>query len=297
MRLLVVGCHGQVGFELVRALQPLGEVVAWTRAQADLQHPTTFIDALDKLQPDVIVNAGAYTAVDAAESDEATAHCVNAEAPGALGAWASRCGASLVHFSTDYVFDGRGDRPWRETDPVWPINAYGRTKAAGETAIAMAGGPHLILRTSWVYATRGRNFLLTMLRLARERTALRVVNDQFGAPTWARAIAESTAAILARAGSDRSSVARSFAARGGVFHLTCAGQTSWFDFARQTFELVPDPLRQLERLEPIPTSQFPTAAKRPRYSVLDSGKLAELWGIRLPSWEDCLRTSVEDWSP
>lgn len=297
MRLLVVGCHGQVGFELVRALQPLGEVVAWARAQADLRSPTTLINAVEKLQPDVIVNAGAYTAVDAAESDEATAHCVNAQAPGALGAWASRHGASLVHFSTDYVFDGRCDRPWRETDPVSPLSAYGRTKAAGEAAIAIAGGPHLILRTSWVYATRGQNFLLTMLRLARERKSLRVVNDQYGAPTWARAIAEGTAAILARAGADRTSVARSLAARGGVFHLTCGGQTNWFDFASRIFELVPDPLRLLEHLEPIPTSQYPTAAMRPLYSVLDNEKLAELWGVRLPSWEDCLRTSVEDWSP
>ena len=297
MRLLVIGSKGQVGFELVRAFQPLGEVLAWTREHADLERTRELVEALDRAQPDVIVNCAAYTGVDAAETDEAAAWRVNAEAPSAMSAWAKLNNAAFIHFSTDYVFDGEACRPLRETDPLSPLSVYGRSKAAGESAVAKAGASHVILRTSWVYATRGHNFMRTVLRLARERKELRIVNDQQGAPTWARSIAEATAAIVARAGADRAAVARSIGERGGIFHLTCGGVTSWFHFAKRILELVPDGRRVLERLDPIPTSQYPTPARRPTYSVLDNQRIADAWGIRLPSWDVCLAAAVEEWAP
>ena len=205
---------------------------------------------------------------------------------------AHRLGASLIHLSTDYVFDGSKPAPYVEDDPCNPLSVYGRTKLQGEQAVLSSGVPALVLRTSWVYATRGHNFLRTILRLAGEREELRIVDDQRGAPTWARSIAEGIAAIAARAGRDRASIAAAFASCGGVLHLTAAGQTSWHGFAQQLLQRVPDPGRRLRTVVPIATEEYPTPARRPINSVLDCSRLAGAWGVGLPPWEIALELAV-----
>ncbi len=289
MRILVTGRDGQVGWELERCLAGLGEVIGVGRRQFDLARPKAVYAELDKMSPDVIVNAAAYTAVDRAETDEEAALTVNAAAPGELARWARRNGAALVHYSTDYVFDGSGDVPWRETDVPRPLSAYGRSKLAGEEAIRTGGCSHLILRTSWIYAMRGQNFLRTMLRLAGEREELRVVSDQIGAPTWARTLAQATAHILARAGASRAALTTSFADRGGTFHLASRGHCSWYDFANRIFELCPDPQRPLQGVTPISTQAYPTPALRPRNSRLCVAHAESTWNLQLPNWDDALR--------
>lgn len=272
MRLLVTGSNGQVGRELVRTLAPLGEVVASDRAGADLARPDELVAAVRAARPAIIVNAAAYTAVDRAESEPEVARAVNAVAPGILAEEAKRLGALLVHYSTDYVFDGSKPAPYTEDDAPRPLNVYGRTKLEGEQAIRAADGRHLILRTSWVYGPRGSNFLLTMLRLGKERDELRVVDDQLGAPTSSAAIAEATARIL---GSAEAS---------GLFHLTASGRTSWHGFAAAI-------MREAglsTRVVPIRSSEYPMAAKRPLNSVLSNDRLAATFGFRPSSWEDQL---------
>lgn len=272
MRLLVTGSNGQVGRELVRTLAPLGEVVASDRAGADLARPDELVAAVRAARPAIIVNAAAYTAVDRAESEPEVARAVNAVAPGILAEEAKRLGALLVHYSTDYVFDGSKPAPYTEDDAPRPLNVYGRTKLEGEQAIRAADGRHLILRTSWVYGPRGSNFLLTMLRLGKEREELRVVDDQLGAPTSSAAIAEATARIL---GSAEAS---------GLFHLTASGRTSWHGFAAAI-------MREAglsTRVVPIRSSEYPMAAKRPLNSVLSNDRLAATFGFRPSSWEDQL---------
>ena len=273
MRILLTGRNGQVGWELERTLGPLGEVIAFDRAGLDLAKPDEIVARVREVKPDVIVNPAAYTAVDKAESEPDLAMAINGTAPGILAEEAKRLGALLVHYSTDYIFDGEKEGPHVETDAPNPLSVYGTSKLAGERAIAASGADHLIFRTSWVYASRGKNFLLTILRLAREKPELRVVADQYGAPTWARDIATATALVLGRrpAGADIPS---------GIYHLTAAGRTTWHGFARKIVELV----ALSTPVVPITTADYPTAAKRPMNSVLDGTRLQQAFRIGLPVW-------------
>ncbi|GAP65016.1 dTDP-4-dehydrorhamnose reductase [Mizugakiibacter sediminis] len=301
MRLLLLGANGQVGFELLRALAPLGDVTATTRGgvlpgggaceRADLDAPATLPALLDRAMPRVIVNAAAYTAVDRAEDEPEAAMRANGEAPGVLGRWAARHGALVVHYSTDYVFDGSAARPYREDDPPGPLGAYGRSKWAGEQALRASGADHLILRTAWVYAARGHNFLRTMLRLAGERERLAVVDDQHGAPTSARLIAAATAAALAR-WLDWDAPRRRAAL--GTHHLVASGRTTWCDFARAIFAqaAAAGVIARAPRVEAIPTRAYPTQARRPAWSVLDTTRLRETFGLHLPEWRDDLTQVV-----
>jgi dTDP-4-dehydrorhamnose reductase len=280
VKILLTGARGQVGYELERCLQGLGEVVAPGREQLDLSNLAQVRDVVRALRPGLIVNPAAYTAVDRAESEPSLAHLVNAEAPGVLAEEARRLGAAMVHFSTDYVFDGSKAGPYVETDPTAPLSVYGRTKLLGEQAVAAAGIPHLILRTSWVYGMRGHNFLLTMLRLARERGELRVVADQHGAPTWSRTVAQTTADILSQA---RRGGPEWWDGNGGLYHLACQGQTTWHGFAEAIMEATSNPVPVI----PISTNEFPTAARRPPNSLLDASRLANRF-CRLPEWRETL---------
>lgn len=292
-RFLVVGPSGQVGHELVRCLQPLGDVLTAGRGpeaglRADLGDPRSLAEAVRAVRPDVVLNAAAHTAVDRAESEPALARRENADGPAALAEACARGDHLLVHFSTDYVFDGRAQRPWREQDLTGPLGVYGRTKLEGEEAVRASGALHLILRTAWVYARRGRNFLLTMERLFRERPEVTVVNDQQGSPTWARALAEAVAATLARLaplGGDLDPAAAS-----GVYHATCQGSTTWYGFAREIHRR----LGATCRLTPIATADYPTPARRPAYSVLDGTRLARVFGVRLPDWDAALERCLTE---
>lgn len=287
MKILLFGKNGQVGWELQRSLAPLGELVALDRHSTDWCGDLADLDGIGntvrRVRPDVIVNAAAYTAVDKAESDVATAHAVNAEAAGALAEAAVAAGAWLVHYSTDYVFDGSGSAPWKEDDPTGPLGVYGRTKLEGERRIVAACPKHLVLRTSWVYAARGGNFAKTMLRLARERDRLTVVDDQFGAPTGADLLADVTAHLL------RAAVAAGSGDLGGTYHLAAAGQTSWHAYARFVLDFASDAGLALKAassaVDPVPTIAFPTPAVRPQNSRLNTAKLRERFGLTLPEWQ------------
>ena len=282
MKILLTGRNGQLGWELASTLAPLGDLVAFDRAGLDLADPARLASAVRELQPDIIVNAAAYTAVDRAESEPETAFAINARAPGVLAEEARRRGALLIHYSTDYVFDGTKAAPYREDDPANPLGVYGASKLEGERAIAASGVRHWIFRTSWVYAPRGKNFLLTILRLAREGRPLRVVSDQFGAPTSAAMLARATAQALstqaqALAVQDRQDAPPP----SGIYHMSAAGRTSWHGFACEI-------LREFGIADPvaaITAAEFPTPAKRPTNSLLDNGRLAASFGIRLPNWE------------
>ena len=293
MTILLLGGNGQVGWELRRALAPLGPVRALERAEADLADPDALIHVVRETAPSLIVNAAAYTAVDRAEEDEALARTINADAPGILAGEAKRLGIALVHYSTDYVFDGVGEQPAMESDLTEPLNAYGRTKLAGEEAIRDSGCAHLILRTSWVYSMRGANFLLTVRRLAGELEEMRIVADQTGAPSWARGIAGATALILARC--EAPAETGILAEKGGLYHLTASGETTWHGFA----EAIVDWLRatgqpvRCKRVHPIPTSDYPTPARRPANSLLDCTKLRETFGIAIPDWREMLNLCVD----
>jgi len=285
MRILLTGRTGQVGFELERALAPLGEVHTFDKRQLDLTDPVAIVSRVRDVKPDVIVNPAAYTAVDKAESDRELAFLVNAAGAGFLAAEAKAAGALLVHYSTDYVYDGTKPIPYVETDPPNPLSVYGQSKLAGDKAIQAAGCRYLILRTSWVYGPRGKNFFLTMLRLAREREELRVVDDQRGAPTSAIALAAATAEILRRHGADAS----------GLFHLTAAGETTWFGFTEAIIERARPTLARGPRLTPITTAEYPTPAKRPANSVLDCGKASRTLGVRLADWRAQLDQAWEQY--
>ena len=288
MKLLVLGANGQVGWELQRALALVGEVLAWDRSAGDLSQPEDLAAAVLAVQPDAIVNAGAYTAVDKAESEPELAHTVNAEAPGRLAQVAALLDVPLVHFSTDYVFDGSGAHARTEDAATGPLSVYGRTKLAGEDAIRVSGCQHLVLRTSWVYAARGGNFAKTMLRLAAEREQLRVVNDQWGAPTGAELLADATAHALR--------TLRTQPSLSGTYHLCAAGETNWADYAR----FVIDSARRLGRtlachsVEGIPTSAYPTPAQRPLNSRLDCTSFERAFGLRLPHWEQGVRRMLTE---
>jgi dTDP-4-dehydrorhamnose reductase len=285
MRILLLGKNGQVGWELQRALAPLGELTALDRSDTgsltgDLDRPEALASTVRAVAPDVIVNAAAYTAVDRAETEAEAARAVNAVAPGVLAREAESLGAWLVHYSTDYVFDGSGTDPWAEDSATGPLNVYGRTKLEGERLIRESGCRHLIFRTSWVYAARGGNFARTMLRLAKERDSLRVIDDQFGAPTGAELIADVTAHALRSARGDP--------ALAGTYHLAAAGETTWHGYARQVISRA----RQAghttragpESIQPITTGEFPTPARRPVNSRLNTSKLREAFDVVLPHW-------------
>jgi len=294
MKVLLTGATGQVGWELARSLQPLGEVVACDRRRADLSDPAALAALVESIAPQLIVNAAAYTAVDRAEQEPELATTINGDAPGALAAAARRLGALFVHYSTDYVFDGSGDAPRDERAPVAPINAYGRSKLAGERAIAQAGGDWLVLRASWVYASRGSNFVRTMLRLGAERESLRVVADQIGAPTSARLIADATAQLVRQALDERGQGRF----QSEVLHLSAAGETSWHGFAQAIFEgwraLAGADSLKLRGLVPIPTTDYPTPAARPLNSRLDCSRIRERYGLDLPDWREGLRLVLEE---
>ncbi|MBS0661442.1 MAG: dTDP-4-dehydrorhamnose reductase [Verrucomicrobia bacterium] len=280
MRLLLLGCNGQVGWELRRSLATLGELVAFDAAGADLSRPESVAALVRDLRPAAVVNAAAYTAVDRAESELERSRTINALAPGALAREAAALGAWLVHFSSDYVFDGSGSAPRAEDAPTGPLNAYGRAKLEGESLIRTSGCRHLILRTSWVYAARGANFAKTMLKLAGERDSLNVIDDQVGAPTGAELLADVAALALRRAMAEP--------ALAGTYHCVAAGHTSWHGYARFVIErarALGHPLRATpEAVRPIPTTQFPTPARRPLNSRLSSAKLREHFGLVLPDW-------------
>lgn len=284
MKILLTGKNGQVGWELQRTLAPLGEVVAVDRQTLDLGDPDSIRSVIREVRPGLIVNPAAYTAVDKAESEPELAMAVNGVAPGVMAEEAKKLGAAMIHYSTDYIFDGCKTSPYTENDIPNPINVYGKTKLAGEQAIQAAGIPHLILRTSWVYGARGKNFLLTILRLAKERDELKIVDDQIGVPTWSRMIAEASAQIIAQTYSPMSNHSLAIADVSGIYNLTAEGRTSWCGFTQAILENA-----QLgTRVSPIPTTAYPLPAPRPLNSILSNDKLAETFGIKLPSWQDSL---------
>jgi dTDP-4-dehydrorhamnose reductase len=297
MKILLLGANGQVGFELQRSLAPLGALVCATRSgtlpggatceRADLADLAALEALLDRVAPRLIVNAAAYTAVDRAEDEPGLAMRANGEALSVIGRWAALHAALVVHYSTDYVFDGQGTAPYPVDAPTVPLGEYGRSKLAGEMALRASGADHVIFRTAWVYAARGANFLRTMLRLARERDRLTVVDDQRGAPTPARLIANITAAALLRL--DGFDAVRRAAAL-GTHHLVSAGECSWCEFARAivTRAATAKLIARMPEVAAITTAQFPTKATRPAYSVLDSGGLRETFGLHLPPWQEGL---------
>jgi len=293
MKILLLGKNGQVGWELQRTLAPLGQVIALGRKELDLFERAAIRSTVRAVKPDLIVNAASYTAVDKAEKEAELALAVNAAAPGVLAEEAKLCRAALVHYSTDYVFDGTKATPYTEDDAPNPVNTYGQTKLEGDRLIQETGVPHLIFRTGWVYGLRGSNFLLTILRLAREREELSVVNDQTGAPTWSRMIAEATAQVLSKGALD----SWFFSAKHrGIYNLTAAGRTSWYHFAERILQLAATDDIKCKKINTISSSEYKTAARRPLFSVLDNSKLDQGFGLKLPSWESSLELVFNDFS-
>ena len=295
MKILLLGKNGQVGWELQRSLQPLGELIALDRNSSplcgDLLQPAALAEAVRAVAPDVIVNAAAYTAVDKAESDVDAARTINAEAVGVLAREAKALGAWLVHYSTDYVFDGSGTVPWQESDATGPLSVYGQTKLQGEQAIAESGAKHLVFRTSWVYAARGGNFAKTMLRLAQERDKLAVIDDQWGAPTGAELIADVTAHALRTAMAAEQNLT-------GIYHLVASGETTWNRYARfvlaQARQINPALGITAREVQAVATSAFPTPAKRPNNSRLNTQKLQQSFGLTLPDWQTGVQRMLQE---
>ena len=293
MKILLFGKNGQVGWELNRSLLPLGEIVALGRDEADFSKPESLRKIMREIQPNVIVNAAAYTAVDKAESEEDLATTINGDAPGVLAEESLRAKALLIHYSTDYVFDGTKSDPYTEDDVPNPINAYGRSKLAGELAIQSSGSDYLIFRTSWVYASRGHNFLLTMLKLAKEREVLSIVSDQTGSPTSARLISDTTALCLKQAISKRHSSL--FAS--GIYHLTTSGSTSWYGFCDEIINVAAASLEgqlKVKNINAITTKNYPTPANRPMNSRLLLSKLESAYQITMPDWKNAIELCVEE---
>lgn len=289
--ILLTGRNGQVGWELRRTLAPLGEVVALDANDLDLADGSAVRKKVQDIRPDIIVNPAAYTAVDKAESEPELAQAVNGTAPGVLAEEAERLGAWMVHYSTDYVFDGAKQGAYLETDAPNPQSVYGRTKLAGEEAVRAVGGKHLILRTSWVYGSRGHNFMLTMLRLARERSELRIVDDQIGAPTWCRSLAEVTAQMMAQIHAP-GTVRQDEANFAGIYHLTSSGAVSWHGFAKAILEEAG--IEPCPGLVAIPSTEYPTPAHRPANSVLSNEKLKRVFGLEAGDWRSNLRLCLEE---
>jgi len=291
MRILLLGHTGQLGWELRRTLAPLGEVSALDYPDIDLTQPDSVRGTIREARPELIVNATAYTAVDRAEQEPETALAINGLAPGVMAEEARRLGAALIHYSTDYVFDGRLGRPYVESDAPHPLGVYGESKLAGERAVQAAGGAYLILRTSWVYSTRRRNFVLSVLEWARSQTRLRIVSDQAGNPTWARMLAEASAQLAARGDLD---IAAFLEERGGLYHLAGDGYASRLEWAKAALRYDPHKEQQVTReIQPASTADFPTPAERPLFSALNCDKFANTFGLRLPPWEAALRLALE----
>lgn len=283
-KILILGSYGQVGWELRRTLAPLGQIIAHDRDTFDLTSADFIKKSLHDIKPAVIVNAAAYTAVDKAESDRDACMSVNALAPQILAEEAKKIKALMIHYSTDYVFDGSSSHPYKESDHPNPLNIYAHSKLQGDQAIMTSGCPHVILRTSWVYGSRGHNFLLTMLKLGQQRDLLKIVDDQIGAPTWSRLIAESTAQVISK-----------YQGQDGVYNLTSQGQTSWFGFAQAIFDLYSSKKNlKIPQLISIPSSEYPTPAKRPQNSLLCHEKLIKTFGIRMPDWKHALHMCLEE---
>ena len=291
MRIMLTGANGQVGWELSRSLLPLGEVIALTQSKCDLSQPESLPDIVKHIKPDVIVNAAAYTTVDKAEEEEELATIINGTSVGVLAEEAKKHNALFVHYSTDYVFDGTKPEPYTEDDTPNPINAYGRSKLAGEEAVRKAGGKHLIFRTSWVYAARGNNFAKTILRLAREQDDLKVIADQYGAPTSAELIADITALVLYRL-----NIIPAMREIADTYHLTASGETSWYGFSKKLLKTAIKNDRSIkikpEQVIAISTAEYPQAVQRPQNSRLDTRKLAKSFDLYLPSWQDHIQRSV-----
>jgi dTDP-4-dehydrorhamnose reductase len=283
--ILLIGAGGQLGRELAAILPPQGDVIACDRAKLDLADPSAIVRCVRAVAPSLIVNAAAYTGVDRAEAERDAAFAINERAPGVLAEEAKRAGAVLIHYSTDYVFDGARTAPYGESAPTHPLSVYGASKLAGERAIAASGAFALTLRTSWVYARHGRNFLVTMQKLAATQSELRVVADQTGVPNWSRALAGATVRLIAQG-------TKYMAERAGLYHLSAQGQATWYEFAR---EIIGDDAHV--RVTPISTADYPTPAKRPAYAVLDSTRFAGTFGFALPDWQtllqQCLRSAPE----
>jgi dTDP-4-dehydrorhamnose reductase len=300
-KILLTGKNGQLGNDLRQILPRLGELIATDREQCDLSRPAEIRNLIRELRPTLIVNAAAYTAVDQAEKDEALACAINSEAPAVMAEEAKKIGAALVHYSTDYVFDGAKNSPYAENDLPNPISAYGRTKLAGEQAVRDSGADHLIFRTEWVYSTRGKNFLLTILRLATQREELRIVRDQVGAPTWSREIAGATVKALQQI-CNRTDETAAWSERSGTYHMTAAGETTWYEFTQAIlqeaaqlsnlaawFQAATNGKELLtRRVVPISTAEYPTPARRPAYSLLSNSKLNRVFGIQLSDWREQL---------
>ena len=293
--ILLIGSTGQLGWELKRSLFSLGKLIALDRKSMDLSQPAQIREVISQIEPNLIVNAAAYTAVDKAEEEIELAKAINAIAPGVIAEEAEKLQAPLIHYSTDYVFSGNnGGAPYAEDDNPDPKNVYGQTKLAGEQAIQNVGGPHLVFRTSWVYGARGKNFMLTIQRLAKERDTLKIINDQTGAPTWCGSLADATGVILKNAKVKTESYSPYLEMVSGTYHMTCAGKTTWFDFDKAILKNTPD--HRQPKIEPIPTSEYPTPASRPQNSLLSNLKLQKTFGLKLPDWEEalnqCLDTSI-----
>lgn len=285
MRILITGKNGQVGYELERSLQSSGEIIALDRHQMDLSNLDELRKVIRAIKPNLIINAAAYTAVDKAESEPELAMLINGKAPGVMAEEAKKLNAALIHYSTDYVFDGKKSTPYVETDQTCPINVYGVTKLAGEQAIQQVGIPYLIYRTSWVYGMRGKNFLLTVLRLAKERNELSIVADQYGSPTWCRTIADITANVLTQS-QWKVSNQEWWEQNSGIYHLTGQGHTNWFDFAQAILKNAVG--TKLPLVKPLTTSEYPLPAKRPEYSVISSNKVLNNF-CEIPDWEYALK--------
>lgn len=282
-RIMLTGKNGQVGWELQRTLATLGEVIALNRQELDLSNPEQIRAMVRQIRPSLIVNAAAYTAVDKAEEEPELAMAVNGIAPGILAEEGKRVGAAIVHYSTDYVFDGTKTTPYTEDDEPNPINVYGRTKLEGERAVQAVGAAHLIVRTSWVYGLRGRNFLLTILRLSKEQGEIRVVDDQIGSPTWSRMISQATAQVLATGES-------AFTQNGGVYHVSARGKTSWYGFAME----IMSNFESAAKLIPISSMEYSAAAARPVYSVLANKRVSKAFGVSTWAWERALEACVSN---
>ncbi|WP_263374303.1 dTDP-4-dehydrorhamnose reductase [Granulicella aggregans] len=291
-RFLVTGASGQVGGELLHTLAPFGQVIAPLRADMDLANPDSVRAFVRDAKPDWIVSAGAYTAVDKAESEPELAYAINRDAVAAMGVEAKALGASVLHFSTDYVFNGEGTVPWVEDDPTGPLGVYGASKLAGEQALLESGAAAIVFRTSWVYGATGKNFLRTILKLARERTELRIVDDQHGAPTWSRSLAQMAAHVIARSGQKREAAAPFR----GIYHVAGGGETTWAGFAREAIAMLQDlePETSLAKVTGIPSSEYPTAATRPGNSRLNCGKITQAFGWKPVDWRESLKLVIAE---
>ena len=291
-RFLVTGATGQVGGELVHTLAPLGEVISPTRTEMDLSDAASVRAFLRETKPDWIVSAGAYTAVDKAESEPELAYAVNRDAVEVMGGEAKAIGAAVLHFSTDYVFNGEGTKPWVEDDPTGPLGVYGASKLTGEQALLASGAAALVFRTSWVYGATGKNFLRTILKLAKERAELRIVDDQHGAPTWSRSLALMASHVISECGQD-GTAARQLS---GIYHVAGGGETTWAGFASEAIRIAQEwePQAQLARVTGIPSAEYPTPAARPRNSRLNCGKLETTFGWKAVDWRESLKLVIAE---